>query len=149
MARLAVLFLLSLTLVACSKPGPPAGRWVAHYESAGNMVDARLEIGTNGLVRVSALDLIDVQVNSDDDRIAMHAQLAADLANGWSDVTPRAMDFDGRIFRKPGGFAPQMEWDPDTKQMKLVFYFGTQHSIRIPMHTVDDFGDDPWAKTAA
>jgi hypothetical protein len=148
MARLAILLLVSLVVVACSKPSPPAGRWMAHYESAGTMVDARLEIAANGLVRVSALDLTDIQVNSDEDRIALHGRLANDLSEGWGEVAPRPMDFDGKVFRKPGGFAHQMEWDPNTKQMKLVFYFGTQHSISIPMHPVDDFTSDPWAKPA-
>jgi len=100
MARLAILLLVSLVVVACSKPSPPAGRWMAHYESAGTMVDARLEIAANGLVRVSALDLTDIQVNSDEDRIALHGRLANDLSEGWGEVAPRPMDFDGKVFRK-------------------------------------------------
>lgn len=148
MSRLATLLFASLALVACSRPVAPAGRWVAHYESQGTMVDARLEIGANGLVRVSATDLLDVQPDSEEDRMAMHRQVAAQLADGWGDVTPRPMDFDGHIFRKPGGFAPQMEWTPKTKEMTLVFYFGTQHSIHIPMQAADDFNDDAWAKPA-
>jgi hypothetical protein len=148
MSRLATLLFVGLVLVACSKPVIPAGRWVAHYESQGIMVDARLEIGTTGKVRVSAIDLVDAQIDSEEDRSAMHRQLATELADGWGDVTPRPMDFDGHIFRKPGGFAPQMEWDSKTKEMKLVFYFGTQRSIGIPMQAVDDFNDDPWAKPA-
>ena len=148
MRRLAILLFMGLALFACSKPSPPTGRWMAHFESPGTMIDARLEILPNGTVRASAPDLVDVQVDSDEDRVAMHAQLAAQLAEDWSQAMPRPMEFDGHIFRKPGGFAPQMEWNKNAKLMKLVFYFGTQHSIRIPMQAVDDFSNDPWAKPA-
>ncbi|MDE2183279.1 MAG: hypothetical protein KGJ78_09680 [Alphaproteobacteria bacterium] len=108
------------------------------------MVDARLEILKNGMVRVSAPDILD-RPGSDQERAEMHAQLAADLASGWSDVELRQMDFDGGVFRKPGGVAPQMEWDAKRQLMKVVFYFGMQHSIRIEMHQVADFDHDPWA----
>ena len=148
MRRLATLLLVSLALIACSKPSPPTGRWMAHFKSPGTMIDARLEILPNGMVRASAPDLVDVRVDSDEDRIAMHAQLAAQLADGWGQAIPRPMEFDGHIFHKPGGFAPQMEWNSHTKLMKLVFYFGTQHHISIPMQAVDDFNSDPWAKPA-
>lgn len=145
MRRFAILFLVSLAVAACSRHTPPVGRWVGNYESNEVMVDARLEILPNGQVRVSAPDLFDIGEVSDEDRAAMHARLASDLADGWDEVSPRAMDFDGRTFRNPGGFAPQMEWDSKTRQMKLVFYFGTMRSIHIPMRAVEDFRDDPWA----
>jgi hypothetical protein len=147
MHRYAILLLIGFgALVACSRPAhPPAGRWIGNYDAPDVMVDARLEIGKDGTVRASAPDLLDVGTVSDEDRAAMHARLAADLAESWDEAPPRAMDFDGRVFRKPGGVAPQMEWDPQTRQMKLIFYFGTKHSIRISMHAVDDFGSDPWA----
>jgi hypothetical protein len=53
------------------------------------------------------------------------------------------MDFDGRVFRKPGGVAPQMEWNPDSKKMTVVVYLGMK-TVRIPVHVVKDFSDDPW-----
>jgi hypothetical protein len=28
--------------------------------------------------------------------------------------------------------------------MKVVFYFGMQRSLRIVMHPVKDFSEDPW-----
>jgi hypothetical protein len=140
-----LLVIVCAAAVGCSRTPPPAGRWIGNYEADGVMVDARLEILSNGLVRASAPNMLDTPVNSDQERAAAHAQLAADLAGGWSDIVPRQMDFDGRVFRKPGGVAPQMEWDPDTHRMKVVFYFGTQHSIRIDMHAVSDFDRDPWA----
>jgi hypothetical protein len=148
MHRFAILLLIGLgVLVACSRPAqPPVGRWIGNYDAPDVMVDARLEITKDGLVRASAPDLLDVGEISDEARAAAHARLAVDLAEGWDAAEPRAMDFDGHVFRKPGGVAPQMEWDPQAKQMKLVFYFGTKHSIRIPMRAVDDFRSDPWAR---
>ncbi len=147
MHRFAILLLIGLgALVACSRPAhPPVGRWIGHYDAPDVVVVARLEITKDGLVRASAPDLLDVGEISDEARAGMHARLAADLAESWEEAEPRSMDFDGHVFRKPGGVAPQMEWNPQTKQMKLVFYFGTKHSIRIPMRAVEDFNGDPWA----
>jgi len=145
MRRFAILLIAGAVLFACSKtPSPPAGRWVGNYESPTVMVDAWLEILPNGSVRVSAPNFLDMGQPDDAQRAAMHARLASDLSDGWGEVELRKYDFDGRVFRKPGGFAPQMEWNPKTQQMKLVFYFGMQHSIRIAMHPVKDFSEDPW-----
>lgn len=146
MRRFAILVLVVWAVLdGCSRTAtPPAGRWIGQYDSGGVMVDARLEITPKGFVRVSAPDFLGTP-QSDQDRATIHAQLAADLASGWDDVELRQMDFDGRVFRKPGGVAPQMEWDPASKTMKVVFYFGMQHSIRIDMQQVADFKHDPWA----
>jgi len=147
MRRFAILLIAGLVLIACSRtPQPPTGRWVGTYESETVMVDAWLEILPGGSVRICAPDVLDPGSPSDEDRAGMHAKLASDLADAWGEVKLRSYDFDGHVFRKPGGFAPQMEWNPKTKQMKLVFYFGMQHSIRIAMHEVKDFDEDPWAK---
>jgi hypothetical protein len=54
------------------------------------------------------------------------------------------MDFDGKVFRKPGGIAPQAIWDAKTGSMQLVIYPGAQPSIRIAMRRVGDFSADPW-----
>jgi hypothetical protein len=109
------------------------------------MVDAWLEILPNGTVRICAPDILDVGDPSQEDRTAMHARLAQDLSDAWGEVKLRTYDFDGHIFRKPGGFAPQMEWNPKKREMKLVFYFGTQKSIHIDMKPVNDFSEDRWA----
>lgn len=146
MRRFPILLLAVVALAACSKQHvPPAGRWIGSYESSSVMVDAWLEILPDGTVRISAPDLTDTGYPSDADRAAMHARLASQLAESWNDVAPRKFDFDGRVFRKPGGIAPQMEWNPETRQMKVVFYFGMQRSLRIVMHPVNDFSEDPWA----
>ncbi|MBU6298219.1 MAG: hypothetical protein KJS68_08230 [Alphaproteobacteria bacterium] len=145
MRRFAVVLFVTVAVIACSRHSPPVGRWAGNYESNEVMVDARLEILPNGRVRVSAPDMFDIGSVSEDDRAAMHVRLASDLAEGWDQVSPRPMDFDGRVFRKPGGVAPQIEWNPNTHEMRLVFYFGTMRSIHIPMHAVNDFRSDPWA----
>jgi len=145
MGRLAILLIAGLILSGCfGKPTPPAGRWIGNFESPSVMVDAWLEIMPDGTVRICAPDILDVGSPSDEDRASMHARLASDLSDAWGEVQLRLYDFDGTTFRKPGGVAPQMEWNPTTHRMKLVFYFGTQRSIRIDMRPVKDFSDDPW-----
>jgi len=130
-------------LVACSKPQPPAGRWDGTYESNGTMVVARLEITPNGSIYVSAPDAENVAAA---DRPALRRRLAQQLADQWGAVEPRRMDFDGHTFRKPGGIAPQMEWNPDSRSMTLVVYLGMKPGIRIPMRPVKDFDPNPWQK---
>jgi len=129
---------------ACSAPKPPSGRWEGTYESAQTMIASRLEIDKNGLIYVSAPDALDITASDDAGREVIRQRLAMGLAEGWSEVTPRTLDFDGKVFRKPGGIAPQMEWNPDTRQMSLIVYPGTQASIRIEMRAVKDFSADPW-----
>lgn len=148
-----VLALLSLilgaaVLNACAPAKtPPTGRWIGNYDVPGVMVDARLEIQPDGRVRVSAPNLVNVTVNGEAQRVVLHAKLAAQLDRDWRLVEPRKMDFDGKVFRKPGGVAPQMEWNPETKTMILVFYFGMHKAVRITMQPVESYADDPWAQT--
>jgi hypothetical protein len=145
MRRFAILLLAGLLLGSCAeKHQPPVGRWIGHYESPTVMVVAWLEITPAGEVRVSAPDFLDIGDRTDDQLREMHKRLAYDLSEGWGEVKLRQYDFDGRVFRKLGGVAPQMEWDPVTKDMKVVFYFGMSHSIRIPMQPVKNFNEDPW-----
>jgi len=146
MRRFAVLILAALALGACSKPAPPAGRWAGQYEARDILVDSRLEIEKDGQVRVSAPYLEDVGDASDEDRAGMRARLASDLAEGWDEVAARPMDFDGRVFRKPGGVAPQIEWNPDQQRMTIVVYFGRRPALRFVLRAVDDFTADPWAR---
>lgn len=146
MRKIAILAAIGLVaIVACSRhSGPPVGRWIGTYDTPAVMVDTRLEILRNGTVRISAPNILGVGDVSDAERSVLHARLAGDLEKGWADVIPRPMDFDGRVFRKPGGVAPQMEWNPDTGDMKLIFYFGRQKSVRIVMQKVANFSADPW-----
>jgi hypothetical protein len=144
MRPLLALMLGALLLASCSKAPPPAGRWEGTYESGDTFVAARLEIAAGGQVRVSAPDVTDAGVASEDDRAAMRQNMAARLAGGWGEIAPRPMDFDGTTFRKPGGIAPQIDWDAPTKTMTLYVYLGTHPAIKVPLKPVGDFSDDPW-----
>jgi hypothetical protein len=141
----ALAFLAALALFACSRTAPPTGKWEGTYETDDTMIAARLEIAPDGLVKVSAPDLLGLS-GSQDDREALRERLAGDLIAGWSEVAPRKMDFDGETFRKPGGIAPQMIWKAKKKQMLLVVYIGTQPSFRIPMREVGDFSENPFSQ---
>jgi hypothetical protein len=146
--RTAILLALALWIGAgygCSKAHPPAGRWEGTYESGDAMVAARVEIDSSGNVYVSAPDAMNFPAPSEDERAAMHARLAQGLASAWADVQPRHYDFDGSVFRKPGGIAPQMEWDARAKRMTLIVYLERRPGIRIPLHAVSDFSADPWS----
>jgi hypothetical protein len=141
---LALLF-AGLVLAACSKAPPPTGRWEGVYESGDTFVAARLEIEPDHQVRISAPDVTDSSIASEDERVTMRQNMAARLAGGWGEIAPRPMDFDGTTFRKPGGIAPQIDWDAGSKTMTLYVYLGTQPALKIPLHAVGDFSDDPWA----
>lgn len=138
------LILALLLLSACSRPAPPVGRWEGGYENNGDLVAARVEILPNATVRVMAPDLTNVTA-SQDEMAQMRARLAAELANGWSDVAPRPFDFDGTTFRKPGGVAAQMVWNKSTNEMTLELYIGRRPALAVPLRPVEDFHDDPWA----
>ena len=134
-----------LLLAACSKPHPPQGRWEGGYDGNGVLVAARLEIGANGLVRVSAPDLTSVEGAKPEQLAEMRARLAASLAAAWDGVEPRPFDFDGETFRKPGGVAPQMVWDKNSNQMMLEIYIGMNPALPVQLRPVDDFHDNPFA----
>lgn len=142
----AALALLSIAvLVSCSSSKqPPAGRWEGSYETDDDMVVVRLEITANGAIYLSAPDAMDIGAVPVDQRKPMREKLAASLVSGWGEVEPRVFDFDGRVFRKPGGIAPQLEWNPDSKTMTAVIYLGMK-TARIPLRAVTDFSADPWA----
>lgn len=129
---------------ACSDSKPPTGRWEGIYESPEITIAARLEIDGNGAIYVSAPDTLNGAAASEDERQAIHQRLAQELAGDWGAVEPRRMEFDGKVFRKPGGVAPQLEWNPDTKQMTMIVYPGAQPSVRLSLHAVREFSDNPW-----
>ena len=129
-----------LVLTACSAPRPPIGRWEGAYEDPGVIIVARLEIDSAGNVRVSAPNAItDAAPVSDNERAALHERLQTGLAKSWPSVAPLPLVFDGRAFHKPGGVAPQLEWDKAAKRMTLVFYSGNRASIRMPLDAVLNF----------
>lgn len=125
-------------LVGCgSHQAPPVGRWEGTYAASNAVVAVRLEISPKGDIFLSAPDVLDV--GSDADRSAIRQRLTDELAASWSSVQSRPLDFDGRVFRKPGGIAPQLEWDPETKRMTAVLYFGTRSALRVPLQPVSGF----------
>ncbi len=145
MKRLYVLAAAAVLLTSCSRPLPPQGRWEGVYESPDTLIVARVEVEADGKVRVSAPDLTDLGSQNADDREASRQHLTEGLIAGWEGVTPRAFDFDGSTFRKPGGIAPQMKWDSSRKEMTIIVYLGTRPEIDIPLRGVTDFSDNPWA----
>ena len=129
-----------LVLAACSNPRPPIGRWEGAYEDPGVIIVARLEIDSAGSVRVSAPNAItDAGPLSEGERSVLHERLEAGLAESWPSVAPLPLVFDGRVFHKPGGVAPQLEWDKTAKRMTLVFYSGNRASIHMPLAAVQTF----------
>lgn len=128
----------------CTRTNAPTGRWQGTYESQDVMIAARLEIDPGGNIFLSAPDAMDIAGASSDDRLAIRQRLADDLTLAWGEAQPKQFAFDGHVFRKPGGVAPQLEWDPDRKSMTAVIYLGLRSGIRVPLHPVSDFSNDPW-----
>jgi len=136
-----ILFLGVLVLGACSDPQPPVGRWQGVYEDAGVIIAARLEISQNGAIRVSAPNAITGEAPlPPEERDGLRRRLEDGLAVSWPSVEPLRLQFDGKAFRKPGGVAPQLEWDSAKRQMTLVYYSGNRSSVRVPLTAVGEFG---------
>ena len=143
MVKALLFVVLAASLAGCGKSQPPVGKWEGGYESGGDLVAARVEILASGQVKVMAPDFTNAigpreQINQ------LRAQLAANLANSWSEVTPRSFDFDGKTFRKPGGVAPQMVWDKATNQMTLELYIGANPALPVSLRPVPEFHDNPF-----
>ena len=132
-----------VVLAACSSPRPPVGRWQGAYEDPNLVVVARLEIDSSGAVRVSAPNaMVEVTQMSKQQLADLRKRLDAGLAQSWSSVGPLPLEFDGHAFHKPGGVAPQLEWDDAGKKMILVFYSGSRASVHVPLDPVADFSSD-------
>jgi hypothetical protein len=144
MRKLLTCFVLAAAavLAGCSDPQPPLGRWEGVYDGDDAMIVARLEIVPDA-IRVSAPNAFAAfSAMADAERQSVQRDLARRLAAAWPNVAPSSFTFDGKIFRKPGGVAPQMEWDPDHKQMTLVVYPGLHDTIRLSLRAVEAFGED-------
>lgn len=146
MRSLLGILLGTLLLVSCSKPDPPVGRWEGTYESGGTFIAARLELAPGAEVRVSAPDVTDPSIDNAADRAAMRQNMADRLAGAWGEVEFRPMAFDGTTFRRPGGFAPQFDWDRASNRMMLYVYLGTEPAIHVPLLPVKEFSDNPWPR---
>ena len=137
----AALAVLCLGLSACADSRPPTGRWEGLYEDAGVIIVARLEITDTGRVRVYAPNAITgEQPLSPAERASLVQQLQARLATSWPAVEPLPLEFDGQVFRKPGGVAPQLEWDSGRKRMTMIYYSGNRSSVRVALTSVGEFG---------
>jgi hypothetical protein len=136
------LVLSAAALAGCSENAqPPIGRWQGVYEDAGLMVVARLEIASNGAVRVSAPNAsADLSAMPQIERAELRARLLSELAQSWDKVGTLPLEFDGKDFRKPGGVAPQLEWDAKGGRMTMIYYSGTRPSVRVPLNPVNRFG---------
>jgi hypothetical protein len=136
----AAIMLAAAGLAGCSDPQPPLGRWEGAYTGDDALIVARLEIEPDA-IRVSAPNAFaEFSAMSTAEREAVERDLSARLAAAWPKIAPTTFSFDGKVFRKPGGVAPQMEWDPDKKAMTLVVYPGLHDTIRLPLTPVENFG---------
>jgi len=136
-----------LALAGCSRHKPPVGKWEGGYDSSDTIIAAWLEIGKDGQVRVSAPDTTNIAPDTtEEQRQDLRDEMVARLASGWGSVEPRKMDFDGDTFRKPGGIAPQMKWDAKNRQMTLVLYLGANPGLDVPLHSVEEFTDNPFTR---
>ncbi len=134
-----------IAALACSNTKtPPVGRWEGVVEAPDAMAAARLEISPKGDIYLGAVNTTEIENVPDAEKAAMRKRLAEELASDWRGIRPRPLEFDGLVFRKPGGVASQIEWNPQTKQMTAILYLGTRAALRVPMHQVLDFSDDPW-----
>ncbi|HEY2033505.1 MAG TPA: hypothetical protein VGH02_07420 [Rhizomicrobium sp.] len=149
MRRLLAAFLACLCFAAvagCSRHvQPPVGRWEGIYDADGTIIAARMEVTPKEQIFVSAPNAENMGGLSAEDRAAVRQKLADGLAAGWDSVPPHQMDFDGKTFRKPGGIAPQAEWDPTTQRMTLIVYLDKGDGIRIPLRAVKEFSPNPFA----
>ena len=139
-----VLLLTLLLLAGCGKAQPPMGKWEGGALIGGTIVVARVEIGPDGQVKVSAPDITHLDGARPEVLLTEREKLQSDLVNAWDDVTGRTFTFDGKTFRKPGGVAPQMVWDKATGQMTLEIYIGANPALPVVLRPVDAFHDDPF-----
>ncbi|HEY7979293.1 MAG TPA: hypothetical protein VID67_13955 [Rhizomicrobium sp.] len=148
--RILAAFLTCFCLIAvagCShQVAPPVGRWEGAYDAGNTIVTARMEITDKGQIFVSAPNAENIASSSSEDRAAIRQRLTDDLVQGWDDVTPHQLDFDGKVFRKPGGIAPQAEWDGAARRMTLVVYLDKGDGLHIPLRAVKEFSSNPFGK---
>lgn len=139
---LVAILAIATVAVGCSRDHAPAGKWQGSYSGDDAIIVARVEVQPDGKVRVSAPDAFaDFTVMDPGEKLAVEQNLRAGLAASWSKVAPRAFDYDGRIFRVPGGVAPQLRYDASTRHMTMYIYPGSKPTIRIDMEPVGQFSD--------
>ena len=139
---IAILAIAVFAAAGCSdSKTPPEGRWQGVYRDDGVMIAARVEVGGDGRVRLSAPNaFMDFAHMEPADIAGVERTLAVNLAAAWPKVAPRTLDFDGRVFRNPGGVAPQLEWTPNG-HMTMFVYPGSKPTIRIELEATREFAN--------
>lgn len=138
----AVLAIASVA-VGCSDNRAPIGKWQGAYSGDNAIIVARVEVQSDGQVRVTAPDAFaDYTQMSEADKMFVEQNLRAGLTASWPKVAPRKFDFDGHTFRVPGGVAPQLTYDSSTRHMTMyVYQGGAQPTLHIDMAPVAQFTD--------
>ena len=144
MTRTLTAFTLLLLLAGCGKPQPPVGKWEGGIQGGGTIVAARVEITANGLVRVSAPDVTNLDDAKPEAIRDALAEAQADLVNGWAEVKPREFEFDGKTFHEAKRVAPAMVWDKTTNTMTLQVYIGRNPALPVSLRPVTEFHDSPF-----
>jgi len=125
---------------SCVTQGAGPLTWQGGYADGSIMIVARVEIGEDGRVRLSAPNAImDFAALPEPAETDVRTRLLASLAAAWPNVTPRDLDFDGKVFRNPGGVAPQLEWDAATQHMTMFVYPGARPSVQFELERVKEF----------
>ena len=132
--------------MGCSRNvAPPVGRWEGTYDANDTIVVARMEITSKGQIFVAAPNAENIGAMSAEDHAAVRQKLADGVAAEWDSVTPHPLEFDGKDFRRPGGIAPQAEWDANSQRMTLIVYLDKGDGLRIPLRTVKEFSQNPFS----
>jgi hypothetical protein len=142
--RKALFLTVLLLLAGCGKPQPPVGKWEGGTQAGGTLVVARVEIGANGLIRISAPDVAGLDDAKPEALRNAMAEAQAELVNGWADVKPRDMEFDGKTFHELKRVAPAMVWDKATNTMVLQVYIGRNPALPVSLRPVTEFHDSPF-----
>jgi hypothetical protein len=139
-SRIAALLCVCLLAACTARTPPPTGRWQGVYEDSRLILLVRMEIDGKGVVHVSAPNAIgEFDGMADAERATLRARLVREAAETWKAVPVMPLDFDGKDFRKPGGVAPQFEWDAGARRMTMIYYAGNRASVRVPLDQVADF----------
>ena len=138
---LVAILAIATVAVGCSGDQAPVGKWQGAYSDDNAVIVARVEVQSDGQVRVSAPDAFaDFTTMDPGYKLAIEQNLRAGLAASWPKVAPRPFDYDGTTFRYPGGVAPQLRYDSSTRHMTMyVYQGGARPTLHIDLEPVDQF----------
>ena len=139
---IAILAVTSLAVGCSDFTKPPEGRWQGAYTADDVIIAARVEIQADGRVRLSAPNAYaNFATMPIAEKRAIEQRLVGNLVAAWPQVSPRDLDFDGKVLRNPGGVAPQLERDAKTGHMTMFVYPGSKPSIRVDLEPTDTFAN--------